>query len=265
MSELREASMATIDAASRQRSERRPVGVARTAAPAAGSPRPSASVAGAGLGRRNPAPGAVRLSVAGRSATVRAVVAGVCAVRLLAGARDLAAGRGRTAGPGRRGRQAVVAGVVDSTTSRAHIHAAGARQNRFGRVAGEPDHHALGRSGGGWGTKTHAAVDQRRGVLSFILTPGQDGDSPQLVPVLDAIRVARPGPGRPRCCPTRVLADKAHSSKANRAWLRRHGIAATIPVPADQAGHCARRGHGQAHRRRRVAPVGRSGLPRRGS
>lgn len=158
-----------------------------------------------------------------------------------------------------------MAGVVDSTTSRAHIHAAGARQNRFGRVAGEPDHHALGRSGGGWGTKTHAAVDQRRGVLSFILTPGQDGDSPQLVPVLDAIRVARPGPGRPRCCPTRVLADKAHSSKANRAWLRRHGIAATIPVPADQAGHCARRGHGQAHRRRRVAPVGRSGLPRRGS
>lgn len=134
---------------------------------------------------------------------------------------------------------------VDSTTARAHIHAAGARRDSVNRVAGEPDHHALGRSRGGWGTKTHAAIDQHRGVLAFILTPGQDGDSPQLIPVLEAIRVARPGPGRPRRRPQRVLADKAYSSRANRAWLRQHRIAATIPVPADQAGHRARRGsHG---------------------
>lgn len=134
---------------------------------------------------------------------------------------------------------------VDSTTARAHIHAAGARRDSVDRVAGEPDHHALGRSRGGWGTKTHAAVDQHRGVLAFCLTPGQDGDSPQLIPVLDAIRVARSGPGRPRRRPDRVLADKAYSSRANRAWLRRHGIAATIPTPADQAGHRQRRGsHG---------------------
>lgn len=56
---------------------------------------------------------------------------------------------------------------VDSTTARAHIHAAGARQDSVDRVAGEPDHHALGRSRGGWGTKTHVAIDQDRGVLSF--------------------------------------------------------------------------------------------------
>jgi transposase len=85
-------------------------------------------------------------------------------------------------------------------------------------------------------------VDQRRGVLSFLLTPGQDGDSPQLVPVLEKIRVRRVGPGRPRRRPDRVLADKAYSSKANRAWLRAHRIAATIPVPADQVGHRRRRG-----------------------
>jgi transposase len=133
---------------------------------------------------------------------------------------------------------------VDSTTARAHIHAAGARRDSVNRVAGEPDHHALGRSRGGWGTKTHAAIDQHRGVLAFILTPGQDGDSPQLVPVLEAISVARAGPGRPRRRPQRVLADKAYSSRANRAWLRQHHIAATIPVPADQAGHRARRGSG---------------------
>jgi len=131
---------------------------------------------------------------------------------------------------------------VDSTTARAHIHAAGARRDSVDRVAGEPDHHALGRSRGGWGTKTHAAVDQHRGVLSFLLTPGQDGDSPQFIPVLEQIRIARTGPGRPRQRPERVLADRAYSSRANRAWLRQHKIAATIPVPADQAGHRRRRG-----------------------
>ena len=34
-----------------------------------------------------------------------------------------------------------------------------------------------------------------------------------------------------------VLADKAYSSRANRAYLRRRGIAATIPVKADQQAH----------------------------
>jgi len=131
---------------------------------------------------------------------------------------------------------------VDSTTSRAHVHAAGARRDSVDLVQGEPDHHALGRSRGGWSTKTHVAVDQRRGVLSFVLTPGQAGDSPEMVTVLDGIKVARPGPGRPRTRPDRVLADKAYSSRANRAWLAAHGIKATIPVPADQAGHRQRKG-----------------------
>lgn len=98
---------------------------------------------------------------------------------------------------------------VDSTTARAHIHAAGARRDSVDRVAGEPDHHALGVSRGGFSTKTHAAVDQHRGVLAFVLTPGQDGDSPQFIRVLEAICIARPGPGRPRRRPRRVLADKA--------------------------------------------------------
>ena len=34
-----------------------------------------------------------------------------------------------------------------------------------------------------------------------------------------------------------MLADKAYSSKANRALLRRRGIKATIPVKHDQAAH----------------------------
>ena len=82
---------------------------------------------------------------------------------------------------------------VDSTTARAHVHAAGARRDSVNLVAGEPDHHALGRSRGGWSTKTHLAVDQRRGAISFLLTPGQAGDSPQIIGVLGRIRVMRPG------------------------------------------------------------------------
>jgi transposase len=74
------------------------------------------------------------------------------------------------------------------------------------------------------------------------VTTGQAGDSPQFEPVLDAIRVPRQGRGRPRCRPDRVLADKAYSSRANRAYLRRRGIAATIPQPADQVRNRARRG-----------------------
>ena len=39
-----------------------------------------------------------------------------------------------------------------------------------------------------------------------------------------------------------MLGDKAYSSRANRAYLRRRGIAATIAEPADQIGHRTRRG-----------------------
>jgi len=39
-----------------------------------------------------------------------------------------------------------------------------------------------------------------------------------------------------------VLADKAHSSKAIRAELRRRRITSVIPEPADHQGHRKRRG-----------------------
>jgi transposase len=75
-----------------------------------------------------------------------------------------------------------------------------------------------------------------------LLTAGQGGDSPQFEAVLEGIRVPRLGPGRPRIRPDRVLADKAYSSRANRAYLRRRGIKATIAEPADQARHRKNRG-----------------------
>jgi transposase len=48
------------------------------------------------------------------------------------------------------------------------------------------------------------------------------------------VRIVRRGLGRPRNRPARVLADKAYSSRANRAYLRRRGIAAVIPIKKDQ-------------------------------
>lgn len=42
------------------------------------------------------------------------------------------------------------------------------------------------------------------------------GDNPQLVPLLDGIRVARTGPGRPRRRPEVVIADKAYSHPSTR-------------------------------------------------
>lgn len=77
--------------------------------------------------------------------------------------------------------------------------------------------------------------------LVFVLTPGQAGDCPQFPALLDQVRV--PGPaGRPRTRPDAVAADKAYSSKANRAYLRRRGITAVIPEKADQQANRKRKG-----------------------
>jgi len=76
----------------------------------------------------------------------------------------------------------------------------------------------------------------------MVITAGQRGDSPQFVPVLEAIRVPRLRGGPDRTRPDRVLADKAYSCRHNRAYLRRRGIKATIAEPADQARNRKKRG-----------------------
>ena len=137
---------------------------------------------------------------------------------------------------------------VDSTIARAHQHAAGARRLPYaqaeppGGVTAEPGDHALGRSRGGWTTKLHLACEQGQKPLAMLLTGGQRGDSPQFIAVLAQIRVPRIGGGAPRTRPDRVLADKAYTSKANRAYLRRRGIRATIPSKADQDAHRRKKG-----------------------
>lgn len=74
-----------------------------------------------------------------------------------------------------------------------------------------------------------------------MLTPGQAADSPRFVPVLEKVKIRGPV-GRPRTRPDAVAADKAYSSRANRAYLRRRGIKAAILEKVDQATNRKKRG-----------------------
>jgi transposase len=109
-------------------------------------------------------------------------------------------------------------------------------------VVTEPGDHGLGRSRGGLSIKVHLACEQGQKPLSILITAGQRGDSPQFQAVLEGIGVPRPGRGRPRTRPRRVLADKAYGSRSNRAYLRRRGIRCTIPDKADQIRHRKNKG-----------------------
>ncbi len=70
--------------------------------------------------------------------------------------------------------------------------------------------------------------------MSIVITPGQAGDNPQLLPLLDEVSVRRDGPGRPRQRPDRVIADKAYSHPSTRRALRQRRIAFTAPERVDQ-------------------------------
>jgi transposase len=100
----------------------------------------------------------------------------------------------------------------------------------------------LGRSRGGLSTKIHLIGDRRCRPVSRVTTAGQRHDSLAFEPLMDRLRIARIGRGDPRTRPGRMLADKAYSNKKIRAHLRRRGIKATIPEPADQVAHRHRRG-----------------------
>src|SRR5665647_2656238 len=114
-------------------------------------------------------------------------------------------------------------------------------KNRTGRPR-EPAGHGIGRSRGGLSTKIHHAVDGRGRPLAVIVAPGQGHDGSMLPDLLEEIRVARTGGGRPRTRPVKILGDKAYSSRAIRALLRKRGIVSVIPEPRDQRANRTRRG-----------------------
>lgn len=78
---------------------------------------------------------------------------------------------------------------VDSTSCRAHQHAAGAprRAPRIPKRRSLPEQHrpdeGLGRSRGGLTCKIHLAGEGGCRPLALLVTPGEWGDSPQMIPV----------------------------------------------------------------------------------
>jgi transposase len=190
--------------------------------------------------RWDPVAGPDRLAMAGRAASLRPLANGVWVVPALAARWDLAADPDVVAGPGGRS-GADRLGRVRGFHDRAGAPACGwcaekgdLQAEPPGGVDTEPDDHGLGRSRGGFTTKVHLACEQGQKPLAILITAGQRGDSPQFQPVLERISVPRPGRGRPRTRPGRVLADKAYGSRGNRAYLRRRGIRCTIPDKTDQ-------------------------------
>lgn len=70
--------------------------------------------------------------------------------------------------------------------------------------------------------------------MTFLLTPGQRHETVGFEPLMEQGAVNRPGPGRPKQRPERVVGDKGYSSRKNRAYLRRRGIRYTIPHRDDE-------------------------------
>ncbi|MFI6422909.1 transposase [Streptomyces sp. NPDC050842] len=116
------------------------------------------------------------------------------------------------------------------------------------------EERGLGRSRGGLTTKLHLACDGQGRPLAFLVTAGNRNDCTQAEAVISLIRVAGPGPGRPRTRPDHVVADKGYSARTFRAYRRRRGIKATIPERVDQLA-------GRKRRRERPLRVRQSRLP----
>ncbi|MFF4393360.1 transposase [Streptomyces sp. NPDC001552] len=101
---------------------------------------------------------------------------------------------------------------------------------------------ALGRSRGGLTSKVHLLADDRCRPLVWLTSPGQRGDSPMFIPLVQTLNLARRGPGRPRTRPDRARGHKAYSSRTNHVYLRKRRIKATIAQPDDQRAHRRKRG-----------------------
>ena len=76
----------------------------------------------------------------------------------------------------------------------------------------------------------------------MLLSGGQAGDNPYLLPVLDAIAIRGPAGGRLRKRPDLLLAGKGYAHDRTRAALRRRGIPHNIPERRDQIARRAARG-----------------------
>jgi transposase len=104
------------------------------------------------------------------------------------------------------------------------------------RVKNTQVNQALGRSRGGFGSKIHLVTDGHGLPLGFCLSPGQSAEIRYATSALAMARIPTSS-GRYRTRATYLAADKAYSSRALRAELRRRRIKAVIPQRSDQQRH----------------------------
>ena len=92
----------------------------------------------------------------------------------------------------------------------------------------------MGRSRGGLTSKLHALVDADGRPVGLRLTGGQVHDTRQVSALISRGAIRRIGRGRPRLRPTKLVGDKAYSSRSIRLALRRRGITPVIPTKANE-------------------------------
>jgi len=102
--------------------------------------------------------------------------------------------------------------MFDSTVTRAHVSAAGAK--------GGQRNQALGRSRGGFSCKIHLKTDFDGPPIGLHLTGGEASNCTQLATSLDI---------GPDITPRAAMTDKGYDSKATRAACRQRGILPVIP------------------------------------
>ena len=78
----------------------------------------------------------------------------------------------------------------------------------------------------------------RNGIpLTVYLTAANVNEGTVLEAVLEGLEpIKRPGPGRPRCRPDKLHADKAYDSRRCRQYLRRRGIGCRIARKGIESG-----------------------------
>jgi transposase len=115
---------------------------------------------------------------------------------------------------------------VDSTTVRAHQHAAGAK--------GGPENEALGYGRGGFSTKIHLRAEGGGKPMVFVLTAGQRNEMVAFEALMERGAIERERGGRPKVRPRRLCGDKGYSNGQIRRYLRKLGLRVTIPRKSNE-------------------------------